>query len=353
FIPRYSFRDPLLEEHHEEIYFPVMLDFNVHFLYFQIFGFVKAEYERNSTSGIMSSIFGERMLRKNLKIQENTNLYDSKERLPYSDNEKIEDCDCGPVYNNQERIHKGKDANPPHKYPWAIYITFMKNGKKFICTGSIIHENYVLTAAHCFMLGTTIREGIIDTDTVKVHVGDFSRSSSDDIENVTQIMQIHKIIIHVEVNLKFLENDIALLRLTKPLDLKSHKEVKSICLPKSPITVVENMTIIGWGKTGPKESNAKNLQEAQVSVYKHCLNPRRFHFDSNLLCIGRQESFLCRGDSGGPIMKITNGRYEVAGVVSFTTDNDGNCAAPTALTYLVNVAEYYNWIQRYVQFNCI
>ncbi|KAL7644397.1 UNVERIFIED_CONTAM: hypothetical protein RMT77_005227 [Armadillidium vulgare] len=328
------------------------------FLLCLIFGFVKTEYERNNTSGIMVAIFGKEFFNKNnMTIQENKSLqYDQEEKHPYYNNEEFEDCDCGPVYNNQERIYKGKDVNPLHKYPWAVYITFMKNS--YIggsCTGSIIHENFVLSAAHCFMMGKTIKEGIIKIDTVKVYVGKFSTSSLDDIENVTQIVQINKIIIHEEVNLNFRENDIALLRLSKPLDLKSHKEIKSICLPKSSITDAENMTTIGWGGKGPDEEIPIMLQEAQFEVRKKCPNPFPFPLNSRLLCIigDSQVSPLCKGDSGGPTMRIKNGRYEVVGIASFSKTFVGKCFSSTKLNFLVNVAEYNDWIKRYVQFNCL
>ncbi|KAB7494686.1 Chymotrypsinogen B2 [Armadillidium nasatum] len=309
------------------------------FLLCLIFGFVKTEYERNSAIEIMVAIFGKEFFNKNnMTIKENKSLqYDQEEKLPYYNNEEFEHCDCGPVYNNQERIHKGKDVNPLYKYPWAVYINYTKNGDKAFCTGSIIHENYVLTAAHCFLLGNTPEEGIIDIDTVKIFVGNFSLSPLDDIENVTQIVQINKIIFHEEVNLKFWENDIALLRLSKPLDLKSHKEIKSICLPSPSVTDVEKMTTIGWGATGPKEKKyPKMLHEAQFLVINRCRNPYTHSLDYQHLCIlgDPKASSLCKGDSGGPTMRIKNGRYEVVGITSFTPEFDGICFSSSKPSYL-------------------
>ncbi|KAL7630958.1 UNVERIFIED_CONTAM: hypothetical protein RMT77_018756 [Armadillidium vulgare] len=257
-------------------------------------------------------------------------------------------CDCG-IQN-----YTGRNSNLLHKYPWTVYIIFTKHGKTEICSGSIINEFFILTAAHCFMEGNTLAQKLIDLASIKVHAGDLSLSTSDDFLGIKKIIAVQNVIIHEKVQLKMAENDIALLRLSTPLDLKSQKEIKSICLPYQFYNnLYGEMIAAGWGKTQYNGKGTRILQETVVYIDKICLNPTyRYQTDPRLLCISAftRNSFMCEGDSGGPIMRVNNGRYEVVGIVSATFGNDGKCSQ--GLSVAVNVAYYYNWIWTHVQQNC-
>lgn len=251
-------------------------------------------------------------------------------------------CNCG--LSN----YYGHNTNLLHKYPWTVYIIYIKHGKGEICSGSIINEFYILTAAHCFMEGHTLAHKLVDLSSIRVHAGDLSLSSSDDFLGVKKIIEVQNIIIHENVDLNKAENDIALLRLSSPLDLKSQKEIKSICISYQLSNNLQGeMIAAGWGKTESNGKGTRILQETIVYIDKVCLNPTyRYLPDPRLLCISAfsGNSFICEGDSGGPIMRINNGKYEVVGIVSATFGNDGKCSSPGGLSVAVNVAYYYNWI---------
>jgi secreted trypsin-like serine protease len=56
-------------------------------------------------------------------------------------------ADCGEENWNPEdpKVVGGTEAQPG-QFPWLVAIYC---GGKWFCTGSLISENYVLTAAHC------------------------------------------------------------------------------------------------------------------------------------------------------------------------------------------------------------
>ncbi|XP_053454498.1 putative serine protease 46 [Nycticebus coucang] len=121
------------------------------------------------------------------------------------------------------------------KWPWQVSILFLG---AYICSGSLIHRQWVLTAAHCFQRSK-------DPIQYSVMVGVQHLP-----ENGTQF-PLTRIVINEDYNNR-MSQDIALLKLRDPVSWSPL--IQPVCLPnnrfKPPIG--SSCWVIGWGFTGKK-----------------------------------------------------------------------------------------------------
>ncbi len=148
-------------------------------------------------------------------------------------------CGCSTSSTILSRIVGGETAS---EGSWSWTVSLRSYGSHF-CGGSIISLLFIVTAAHCIddmadLSGFTILAGSIT----------LVPASSNKVYQTRSIAQIYE---HSDYNPDTLENDIALLRLSSPLDMASGN-LKPICLPSG--TVVQppdniSMIAVGWGVT--------------------------------------------------------------------------------------------------------
>ncbi|KAM6942406.1 blarina toxin-like [Lycodopsis pacificus] len=62
----------------------------------------------------------------------------------------------GSVVDLQKRIIGGKDCLKEER-GYHAFLTFTKGADDFVCGGSLIHEQWILTAAHCWEDGRTVK----------------------------------------------------------------------------------------------------------------------------------------------------------------------------------------------------
>jgi len=109
------------------------------------------------------------------------------------------------------------------RFPWQVYIEMtLKNGDESLCAGTIIHERYILTAAHCFVdeCGQLARKAVI-------HAGAYDICEEDWVS--TRVVRPRQMIFHPGYNPETFDNDIAILSLKKKLIFGSR--IKSVNLP--------------------------------------------------------------------------------------------------------------------------
>ncbi|XP_016977514.1 seminase [Drosophila rhopaloa] len=173
----------------------------------------------------------------------------------------------------------------------------------FICGGTLIRDNIVLTAAHCFE-NREIKEGW----TV---IGGISRLNEHGVRR-----SVKKIIKSAEFRMENMNMDVAVLLLNRPMEGKS---IGLLSLCTTPLTPGKTLVVSGWGMTDPSASGpAQLLRTVTVPVIekKYC---REVYQDSasisnSMFCasvLGKRDA--CTYDSGGPLVY----KNQVCGIVSF------------------------------------
>ena len=112
----------------------------------------------------------------------------------------------------------GKDAKPG-EFPHQVYLSHKKNGQEIMCSASIIHPLFLLTAAHCVFNMTPA--------TIDIVTGEHDLSWNEGSE---QSPRVSSIIIHEKYDAATYANDIAILTLQSPLKLDD--STKLIKIPK-------------------------------------------------------------------------------------------------------------------------
>ncbi|XP_030591278.1 transmembrane protease serine 9-like [Archocentrus centrarchus] len=239
---------------------------------------------------------------------------------------------CGQPSLNT-RIVGGQDA-PPGSWPWQVSL---QDSDGHFCGGSLINNQWVLCAAHCFQS--------INASSVTVYLGRQSQQES----NANEVCQtVTQVIIHPNYNSSTFDNDISLLKLSSSVNFTNY--IRPVCLAASNSTFYNgtNTWVTGWGDTGSGVS--QNLTEVAVPI----VGNRQCNCDygvgsitDNMVCAGLSAGGKdsCQGDSGGPMVSKQNGRWIQAGIVSF------GCAFPNFPGVYTRVSQYETWINNQITSN--
>ncbi|CAB3382533.1 Hypothetical predicted protein [Cloeon dipterum] len=191
------------------------------------------------------------------------------------------------------------------QFPWQALI-YIDN--TYLCGGSLILANWVLTAAHC--AGTNY----------KIYLGRISRVtlSPGTVLVLTSISYTHPL-----YNRTTLNNDIALINLGISVNFTTNiSPVKLPSLADANTTFVGILaTVSGFGKTGDNETTSNDLKFTQMTVIPNENCSSRYVAGlvvDSTICTVQANTSTCSGDSGGPLVyKDANNTWVQIGVVSF------------------------------------
>ena len=229
-----------------------------------------------------------------------------------------------------------------------VYIqTTVMNGFQYgegSCTGSVINDRFILTAAHC--LQQTPEVNVLS---VEVHVGKHCKSEGFKYGKGTPIK---KYLTHERYRKPGSFYDVALIELEEPL--KFNQTFSPICLPN--FTGYDNFLAAGWGKRDGTDpylghaitTEADCLREAELALVPDRTCQQHYpSFDrEKALCAGGTTN-VCQGDSGGPLMTRKDGNMYQAGITSYGRADCG--IATETPSVFEKVSAHYDWIRSKTQ----
>ncbi|MBN3273183.1 TMPS9 protease, partial [Polyodon spathula] len=240
---------------------------------------------------------------------------------------KFKPCGLGrQLMQEQSRIVNGVVACP-NSWPWQVSLQY--KGQHY-CGGSLLNQNWVLTAGHC--------DFNRDTDTVVLGAHDLSSKTE-----IIQVIQVSEKYNHNNYGGFPPVNDITLLRLQTPARLGD--TVIPICLPDGDLVMDASWSCVstGWGATDPiNQVFPAKLNQASLPLLdsKSCTDYWGDAIKSTNVCAGAAGSTSCRGDSGGPLECQKVSPYVLIGVVSWGSKE---CVTRAPAVY-TKVSAYRTWI---------
>ncbi|XP_063831407.1 CLIP domain-containing serine protease HP8-like [Ostrinia nubilalis] len=257
---------------------------------------------------------------------------------------------CGPL-SEEERIYGGENT-AIDEFPWLVRIKYiLDNGKEvYACAGSLLTDNYVLTAAHC-AVNLTIKE---------VRLGDWNLQTEYDCQGSVCIghavdVKVVKVIPFPNyTKMDTFKGDIALLKLQRPVNFTDF--IRPICLPTTKFVANQDYSpgstywTAGWGKTEfEKKPAIKRKVELNAVPVPECRRKQPILSDDTVsftICAGGTDGKdTCVGDSGGSLVKqVTENsttNWFLMGVTSYGYKECGSEGRPGLYA---RITPYMDWI---------
>ncbi|KAG5671023.1 hypothetical protein PVAND_001241 [Polypedilum vanderplanki] len=245
--------------------------------------------------------------------------------------QELTDCEectvCGRGGNGTKIV--GGTETGITQYPWMGMLLY---NNRFYCGCSLINDRY--TAAHC----------VSGFNQQRITVRLLEHDRSDDSETETITRNVEKIIKHPRYSQTTFDNDIALVKLAKPV--KFEGVLNHVCMPVAGEWYTGREGIVtGWGtlKEGGDVSNT--LQHVQVPIISNAACRKTayapYRITDNMMCAGYK-------DGGGPLVVLDDDKHRLVGVVSW---GEG-CAKKNYPGVYARVNRYGTWIKQNTKDSC-
>ncbi|XP_012579549.1 PREDICTED: transmembrane protease serine 11G-like [Condylura cristata] len=239
-------------------------------------------------------------------------------------------CGIGRDYPTMERIADGSIAR---KTDWPWQASLQMDGIHF-CGASLISEQWLLTAAHCF-------------DTYK-NPKLWTASFGTTLIPALMKRKVQLIIIHENYAAHKHDDDIALVKLSTPVLFSN--DVSRVCLPDATFEALpkSKVFVTGWGAFKANGPFTNTLRQVEIEIISNDICNQVYVYggavSSGMICAGFLSGKLdaCEGDSGGPLVIALNGSiWHVIGIVSWGID----CGKENKPGVYTKVTLYRDWIK--------
>ncbi|KAJ8416285.1 hypothetical protein AAFF_G00383070 [Aldrovandia affinis] len=219
------------------------------------------------------------------------------------------------VFDRSLRIVGGQGAEYG-SHPWLVSL---RSGGSHFCGGSILTDQWILSAAHCF---STVSKRFLKN--VVVAIGEYDRTVADAEE---QTFTVKSIKVHENYHHSTpMSYDIVLLELNG--QIRFGRYVQPICLPLPDEDFIPGTTCVvsGWGQMKERGHLPAILREVQLDLVEQAkckyiiqtVKPGQKTF--TVVCAGPEKGGrdACQGDSGSPLIcPREEGHWALVGVTSW------------------------------------
>ncbi|WKX99646.1 hypothetical protein Q1695_014488 [Nippostrongylus brasiliensis] len=280
-------------------------------------------------------------------------------RLTLEENQDLKKT-CGAPYLGRARRSIGGVLSSMEQYPWIVAVYSKEGRQSSGCTGTLLSNRHVLTAAHCVVEMT---ETLILRCKSKLHSGELSKQPERDnnpthtaadpakfqiyvgnqCNNPLMCKAKHRLFTAKNISYHQLydpcrdHSDIAIITLEETVSMD---EAHPICLATEDLQpTVLSLTAVGYGKSPPYDIKAVNMLRGVVLQY--------WSENSHLkeIMTKTTNKSICQGDSGGPLV-VSNKQGKSATIgISFGTLR--SCSLPSLkgrINLFTDVRGYLQWI---------
>lgn len=253
----------------------------------------------------------------------------------------LQNSEAMPKKTKSLEIINGQDAKP-NQFPYQVYlVTFWDNSLLDECSGTIISNRTILTAAQCVGI-----DNIYKARMVRIF---FGCNILNGCKN-WQIVRKSDIKVHPDYQVANGANDLALLYLPSPINFTD--SIKPIQLDFSPNNHLdEKVTLVGYGANNAnnKSHGILKFAESKVISNEECAKAINVTVLENEMCTGaaneegKHVGVCDMADVGGPLISKSNKQIGIALTYKYY-----NCIDPNLPTKFTRISKYEDWIRKNV-----
>ncbi|XP_034557361.1 transmembrane protease serine 2-like [Notolabrus celidotus] len=240
--------------------------------------------------------------------------------------------DCGSGVNSTRAT--GIQPASLGAWPWQVSLQVAGSHR---CGGAIISPYWIVTTAHCVASVSTPGDWAVYAGVVESLGTLFNPSYS-----------VSRVIAHEGYDSKTHRSDIALMKLSKPLDHTVSSNIGPVCLPNVGVNTTNNQK--GWltqfSGTINGDSGSPYLMEAEVFLMEtaDCNSTMVYNgrISQDMFCAKGVETSdnMCRTDSGGLLVSLKDGLWWLIGDSIWGQD----CIEPNQPGVYSNITFYLDWM---------
>ncbi|CAD5111479.1 DgyrCDS789 [Dimorphilus gyrociliatus] len=261
---------------------------------------------------------------------------------------KLQTTTFTPIINNCESLNViapriiGGSNTVLGEIPWQAFLKINRVGMVSRCGAAIIHERYLITAAHCVEKQPFRVTAIMGTANIK---------SPEKVEVLCTDYYIHPN--YSSLNSEY-KNDIAVLRLDTVLSFDW--KLGPICFPQRDYSedISYECNSSGYGRIRINDDKVSDILRKSYQIIvpvdeckKHFLNDGSRVTSPDMICSRdkyKKDSGTCNGDSGGPLSCFIDGQWRVLGITSWGRKNCSD-----GFTVYSRVWTFRNWINTVIK----